>query len=426
MRKLPLALLPILAGLVATAPGANAGALDQLIGTPEPSPAASAPAGPAPTATPKPTGPYFEGFTHEPGGEQGESVSLWIRGHLPDGKEPQYLWAVGVGKLSAATGGTVDWTGPVGKRGEPLAVPVTIVMTDGSKPQATGHLTITVDRNGHAAVTAVELPGLAGKPEDFEGGCFEAGTPVRLADGTQRAIEAVKVGDRVAAYDQDRGAPDVAEVQHVIALADHASSLTVVRTADGHELHATGNHPLMLADHTWKQVQDLRVGEAVLVWHGGVFEAVKIAAIVRDASRAGVVYNLKTTRHDYVAAEVLVHNKCLAAGSLVDTPRGPVAVERLRPGDRVFAADGRITRVTHTYAKRTLAAALPAKRLGPDVVATVNHLVAVGRVFRPAGELPFPDALATGTVYDLDTEAGSYRAGGFAMTAGVAPALAAV
>lgn len=76
------------------------------------------------------------------------------------------------------------------------------------------------------------------------GGCFAAGTMVRMADGTTRAIETVRVGELVASYDPRTGesratAVTAAKVHGVESSAD---GFVVI---DG-RLRVTPNHPLLV------------------------------------------------------------------------------------------------------------------------------------------------------------------------------------
>jgi hypothetical protein len=79
-------------------------------------------------------------------------------------------------------------------------------------------------------------------PLQFATGCLAAGTPVTLADGSLRAIEALRPGERL------RGGP------HGVTLTVCSTSsgpepqpLVWLRTADGRELCASEGHPVLLA-----------------------------------------------------------------------------------------------------------------------------------------------------------------------------------
>lgn len=68
-------------------------------------------------------------------------------------------------------------------------------------------------------------------------GCLAAGTPVRMADGSQRAIEEIRTGDKVLSGD---GVPvTVADV-----FTGKEPALTVLQTGDGLTLTCTASHPV--------------------------------------------------------------------------------------------------------------------------------------------------------------------------------------
>lgn len=378
---------------------------------------------PPPNAEPQatPSGPFFTGLVHSAyGGDEGEGhkVSLYIEGGAPGDRPVTYSWAAPKGTLSATTGDNTVWQAPPGKPPKAWTVPVTVTVSDGVQ-KVTGTITIAVSAEGEAEVSALAVPGLESDPAAYMG-CFAAGTPVRMADGTTKPIERVQVGDRLAAYDEAGRAPAEAKVQQVLVHREHPYALSQLKTEDGHVLTGTADHPVFTAEGTWKGLAELKPGDRIFVYQGPGFEPVQVASVVKDAGTAGVVYNLKTTRHDYVAADILVHNKCLAAGSRIDAPGGAVPVEALAPGMPVYAmvaGERVVTRVTHLYTKSTIAPALPGKQLAPGLAVTVNHLVHQSGAFRPAGEGAFADVAIEGLVYDLQTEAGNYLAGGFLMTA---------
>ncbi|MHB9106258.1 MAG: hypothetical protein ACYDCO_04305 [Armatimonadota bacterium] len=254
------------------------------------------------------------------------------------------------------------------------------------------------------------------------GGCVTAGTLVTRADGRRASIEQLRPGDRIAAFDQVSGQPATAIVERVLVHDNGPFSTQLLALQSGQTLRVTGNHPIYTAQGTWVPVEELQPGTGVFVFDPatGTLQPTTVLSIIRDQGMLDVVYNLKTSLGDYYANDLLVHNKCLAAGSWIDTPAGPCPVEAIRVGQLVYGARaGRrvITPVTHVYAKRTVLPELPGKRLTPRVAVTVNHRVWDGAAFRPAGDWLAKNEPITGTVYDLQTAAGNYYADGMLMTA---------
>lgn len=247
--------------------------------------------------------------------------------------------------------------------------------------------------------------------------CVPAGTAVTLPDGSQVPIESLVPGAEIAAAASHLPRPFTALVEQVLVHRDGPYPLDRLISASGAELEVTPEHPIWTAEYGYLMAADLQPGLHLLEVDpvSGETRQVELVAVLRAASVAGTVYNLKTSAASYLAAGLLVHNKCLARGSLVETPEGPVAVETLRPGDEVLGdRDGRrvVARVVRTYRKATVLGSLPGRRLAPGLLVTVNHPVADGGLFTEAGLLPAPAEAAQGDVFDLETSTGNYYADG--------------
>ena len=253
--------------------------------------------------------------------------------------------------------------------------------------------------------------------------CVPGSTAVALAGGGSRPIAQVRVGDRVLALGEDGHSLMPAVVRKVLVHADQPAVVHRLTTRLGDDLRITGNHPVLVAGRGWVPVEAVKAGEELFVLDPTTGELVKtpLLSLVREEGTTGIVYNLKTSRDSYLAAGVMVHNKCLAAGSPIDTPTGPRAVEAIAVGDLVWGEQGgrRVaTRVTHRYRKDVAAAALPGRLVAPGVRVTDNHPIAVAGRLVPAGSAGLPAAAIAGPVYDLRTEAGTYFAGGRLMATG--------
>jgi predicted lipid-binding transport protein (Tim44 family) len=167
-------------------------------------------------------------------------------------------------------------------------------------------------------------------------GCFLPDTPVTMADGSRRAISAVKTGDAVLAFDAE-GAIVHARVDRV--LTHEVTSYLVLRTAHI-ELRVTEEHPFYVGAGTFKTAEALHTGDRVFVYDGRALAPQPVLALERVPAKV-TVYNLQTDApHTFLANGVAVHNKgggCFAAGTLVATPAGPRAIETLQLGDTVLA-----------------------------------------------------------------------------------------
>lgn len=142
-----------------------------------------------------------------------------------------------------------------------------------------------------------------------KGGCFLAGTRILMADGTTKAIEDVRTGDKI-----------------LTRLSDVSSILiedTVVRTfkhnVNGYliingSLSVTDIHQI-LVNGVWKTAGEIKNGDVLVDQKGN---RVYVNSIEKKAGRVPV-YNFETElRHTYFANGIYVHND---KGGGPDTPR---------------------------------------------------------------------------------------------------------
>ena len=254
-------------------------------------------------------------------------------------------------------------------------------------------------------------------------GCVTAGTAITLADGSKKPIEGLKVNDFIAAYDSTGRKITEARIEQVLKHNSIKYVLHQVKTSGNHDLFVTGNHPLLTKSGEWKQVDQLRPGDVVYILNTQTkkIEETTIAVIIRDQMEQSVVYNLKTSQGNYIANDIIIHNKCLKAGTLIDTPLGTKAVDTIKAGDMVLGQkDGIVkpVRVTNVYTKMTVLPSLPGKLLSESIAVTGNHLVSINGKFVEASKTDYPFVAIKGAVYDLQTEEGNYFSGGILMKAG--------
>jgi hypothetical protein len=146
--------------------------------------------------------------------------------------------------------------------------------------------------------------------------CFPAGTMIRMADSSLKAIEDVQVGDQVLGFDGENQTKE-----RVLALeAPVRDHLYVITFADGTTIELTREHPLYTADG-WKSLDPketahenpelkvalLKTGDKVLNDSGNY------VAIDSVTYKPGTVqtYNLKSVsgNNNYYADGKLAHNK---------------------------------------------------------------------------------------------------------------------
>jgi hypothetical protein len=150
------------------------------------------------------------------------------------------------------------------------------------------------------------------------GGCFVAGTRVLMADGSEKAIETLQVGEKVLTYD---GIEQVATT--ILALIKPPQKRVYKLTfEDGRTLTLTDAHPLASVDG-WKslspeatkqenpslEVTPLHVGDVIYTVDG----ACTLTSIL-PLQGTRQVYNITVDApHTFYANNVLVHNKMLSS-----------------------------------------------------------------------------------------------------------------
>ncbi len=148
----------------------------------------------------------------------------------------------------------------------------------------------------------------------MENACFPAGVMVRLADGTWRAIEDVRVGDRVLCRDASNPAYAV-DVSRLVTekFQRTATDLFEIHLADGTSIQGTSNHPFYSLDQGWTALQNLQPGERLLSDSG----MVEVGHVRSLGHQPVAVYNLEVgDKHTYYVGmgnrspAILVHNTC--------------------------------------------------------------------------------------------------------------------
>ncbi|MFF5971387.1 polymorphic toxin type 28 domain-containing protein [Streptomyces sp. NPDC012769] len=146
---------------------------------------------------------------------------------------------------------------------------------------------------------------------------FVEGTDVLMADGTSKAIEDVKVGDKVLATDPETGRTEVETVtaeikgeglKHLVKITIDADGKSGPRTA---EVTATDEHPFWVPElGEWIDATDLKAGQWLRTGAGTLVE---ITAVQRWTEQGATVRNLTVSDlHTYYVlagtTPVLVHN----------------------------------------------------------------------------------------------------------------------
>lgn len=136
-----------------------------------------------------------------------------------------------------------------------------------------------------------------------QGTCFAAGTLVRMADGSERAIEMIAAGDAVLAFSP---APECVGAALIPSTVARIFAHDDCEVFDVSGARVTAEHPFQLSDGRFVEVCDLRPGDR-LVRADGTFVAFGGAVAVPGLHRT---YNFEVERlHTYVANGFRVHNK---------------------------------------------------------------------------------------------------------------------
>jgi len=127
------------------------------------------------------------------------------------------------------------------------------------------------------------------------GGCFVAGTPVQMADGTTKPIEEIKEGDTVATRDPSTGKTETKQVVRTFKHPAHETitvQLTDSQTGEVVDtLTATPEHPFFVPGQGAIPLGQLGIGTQVVTRSG---PALVIASLVKHAHPQGVsVYNFE-------------------------------------------------------------------------------------------------------------------------------------
>lgn len=131
-----------------------------------------------------------------------------------------------------------------------------------------------------------------------KGGCFTAGTKVTMANGKEKLIEEVKVGDQVLSRDPQSG-----NIQSETVLSLHQAQVQGYLVVNN-KLKVTQNH-ILNVDNDWLRADKIKVGDQLVDKSG---KNIRVDSVYwqKDAIK---VYNLEIKNtHTYFANNYWVHN----------------------------------------------------------------------------------------------------------------------
>lgn len=93
--------------------------------------------------------------------------------------------------------------------------------------------------------------------------CMTGDTPVRMADGSERPLRDIKVGDQVATYDKGKLSTSTVR-KHKSNQLDYVWRIKLI---DGKIVHANARHPFLVEEHgelKWMRLSDLTTGHRIV------------------------------------------------------------------------------------------------------------------------------------------------------------------
>ena len=167
-------------------------------------------------------------------------------------------------------------------------------------------------------------------------GCFVAGTPVWMGNGTTKPIEQVKTGDSVLSKNEKTGEIAPKKVSHVSVRADiWTRKLTF---DNGAVLETTDEHPLYVGGRGFVKAKEVGIGNSIVTRAGPSAKVVAVQADVRQAT----VYNFTVDEfHTYFVGDsaLWVHNQTCPI-----TP-APDIWDHVRRGNGIVTPPGGFPRV---------------------------------------------------------------------------------
>ncbi len=169
-----------------------------------------------------------------------------------------------------------------------------------------------------------------------ERGCFVAGTPVWMADGTTKPIEQVKVGDTVLSKNEKTGEIAAKKVLHTSVRQNiWTRKLTF---ENGAVVETTDEHPLYVEGSGFAKAKEVGIGSSIVTRAGPSAKVVAVGADVRQTT----VYNFTVDQfHTYFVGQdaLWAHNQ-----NCPITP-APDIWDHVRRGNGIVTPPGGFPRV---------------------------------------------------------------------------------
>ena len=196
----------------------------------------------------------------------------------------------------------------------------------GACMQAEGYYQGWVDPEVAGAMVGAGITGKFGGEAGLARSChsFDPNTPVKLADGSSKAIKDIEIGDLVLASDPETGETSKKPVTDLHQNQDRDLTDLIVTTGDGVSatLHTTQHHPFWSETRAaWVDAKDLKPTERLHSMTGEVVTVVQVRSFTGDQiMRDLTIADLHTYYVLTGDTPVLVHNTGPGCGSLWMNP----------------------------------------------------------------------------------------------------------
>jgi Hint module len=156
----------------------------------------------------------------------------------------------------------------------------------------------------------------SGEPDIGPGSCFVAGTPVLMADGSEKSIESIQIGESVLAWNEETKQTFATNVLRALHHEEKMQTLFDIELENGRQFTVNNNHPMYaVQDGDFAFSDELAArfakGEAITLQNYNS-QPVNIASLGMR-KKVCKVYNLELegqgkSGHTYYASGILVHN----------------------------------------------------------------------------------------------------------------------
>jgi RHS repeat-associated protein len=169
--------------------------------------------------------------------------------------------------------------------------------------------------NGQIIGLGPDMP-MVMEPGIGPGSCFVAGTPVLMADGSERPIETVQVGEMVLAWNEETKQIFSTKVMSALHHEEKMQTLFDVELEDGRRFTVNNDHPMYVVedgDFTFTDELAARFAKGEpITFRDNKNQPVKLAGL-RMRREVCKMYNLHVdgqgkNGHTYYANGILVHN----------------------------------------------------------------------------------------------------------------------